>query len=207
MLVCSWSLCLLRFLSAFAARKRNLSGLGAGRTTPFAPPDTPAVAASGRARMTEKKPLMKNAARCYYCGRILTKRNASIDHKIPKCRGGTDFVANLVDCCKRCNLSKGPLTAKEYLDIIDAGERTTRAMKAHLRRFKCKETREVWRVRRGKTVVSKETRQASPASDYDSPGKVYCNACREIVCVLLPRHVKALRRRITPVRGGHSWKA
>lgn len=46
--------------------------------------------------------------RCYYCG-IQTNpfSTFSIDHKVPKSRGGTDCLYNLVPCCRRCNSSKG----------------------------------------------------------------------------------------------------
>src|SRR4051794_4087839 len=40
---------------------------------------------------------------CSYCGRPAT----TADHIIPKKRGGTDDLSNLVAACLRCNGSKG----------------------------------------------------------------------------------------------------
>lgn len=41
---------------------------------------------------------------CQYCG---STRDLTIDHVIPKSKGGGDTWENLVACCKKCNLKKG----------------------------------------------------------------------------------------------------
>ena len=41
---------------------------------------------------------------CQYCG---STRNLTIDHVIPKCRGGDDSWENLVVACSPCNTKKG----------------------------------------------------------------------------------------------------
>ena len=38
-----------------------------------------------------------------YCG---SKDNLTIDHVIPRCKGGTDFSKNVVCCCHNCNQDK-----------------------------------------------------------------------------------------------------
>jgi len=43
---------------------------------------------------------------CQYCGQHLTKKNISIDHIIPKSRGGTNTWNNIVACCRKCNVTK-----------------------------------------------------------------------------------------------------
>ncbi len=48
---------------------------------------------------------------CQYCG---TKtKNLTIDHIIPKSRGGDDSWENLVSACKKCNNEKGNRTPEE----------------------------------------------------------------------------------------------
>lgn len=42
-------------------------------------------------------------------------RLATVDHIIPRSRGGTDDPSNLVICCHDCNSSKRRYTALEYL--------------------------------------------------------------------------------------------
>lgn len=41
---------------------------------------------------------------CVYCG---DKNNLTIDHVVPRCKGGPDFTKNVVCCCNKCNQSKG----------------------------------------------------------------------------------------------------
>ena len=47
---------------------------------------------------------------CQYCG---SKTNLTIDHVIPRSRGGEDTWENLVTCCASCNSKKGNLLLKE----------------------------------------------------------------------------------------------
>lgn len=65
---------------------------------------------------------------CFYCTRKLMPLPAkstplprpsadlwpTIDHKLPRTRGGTDKRDNLVICCYACNTIKGSLTAEEF---------------------------------------------------------------------------------------------
>lgn len=44
---------------------------------------------------------------CFYCKRELTWKTITLDHVIPKSRGGPDTVDNLVIACARCNNKKG----------------------------------------------------------------------------------------------------
>lgn len=41
---------------------------------------------------------------CQYCG---STRNLTIDHIVPRCRGGTDEWTNLAIACSSCNTKKG----------------------------------------------------------------------------------------------------
>ena len=41
--------------------------------------------------------------KCAYCG---SEHKITIDHVIPQCKGGSDFITNVVDCCESCNRSK-----------------------------------------------------------------------------------------------------
>jgi 5-methylcytosine-specific restriction endonuclease McrA len=47
---------------------------------------------------------------CVYCG---SKKNLTIDHVIPKSRGGENSWSNLVTCCSPCNRRKGNKTPEE----------------------------------------------------------------------------------------------
>lgn len=62
------------------------------------------------------------AAKCYYCGVPLTLKSATKDHRIPRCRGGSDSIKNIVPACLACNQKKGWKTEQEYFALLD-GER------------------------------------------------------------------------------------
>lgn len=47
---------------------------------------------------------------CQYCG---TRKDLTLDHLIPKARGGTTTWNNLVTACKRCNSTKGEASPEE----------------------------------------------------------------------------------------------
>lgn len=51
---------------------------------------------------------------CPYCLGEFPLKKGTIDHLIPKSRGGTDEPYNLVWSCSRCNGDKGSLTPEEY---------------------------------------------------------------------------------------------
>jgi len=53
--------------------------------------------------------LRRDAQRCAYCGGSAS----TIDHVIPRSRGGADSWENLVACCLRCNNLKGDRTPHE----------------------------------------------------------------------------------------------
>lgn len=52
----------------------------------------------------DEKLKLQNGTRCVYCG---ADTEISIDHMIPRIKGGTDISDNLVCVCKSCNSSKG----------------------------------------------------------------------------------------------------
>ena len=53
--------------------------------------------------------LRRDSHRCAYCGKTAT----TIDHVMPRSRGGADSWENLVACCLRCNNLKSDRTPSE----------------------------------------------------------------------------------------------
>jgi hypothetical protein len=63
----------------------------------------------------------KNDGYCWYCSKklafsnhgMLGERGAwEVDHSVPKSRGGTDYLRNLVPACIDCNRQKGTRMGK-----------------------------------------------------------------------------------------------
>lgn len=53
--------------------------------------------------------LRRDRQQCAYCGGTAS----TIDHVLPRSRGGSDTWENLVSCCLRCNNKKGDRTPRE----------------------------------------------------------------------------------------------
>lgn len=51
--------------------------------------------------------------KCQYCGTLLDRRSITIDHIVPRARGGETCWKNCVVSCKRCNTAKGSKTPNE----------------------------------------------------------------------------------------------
>ncbi len=56
-----------------------------------------------RVNLSRRAVLHRDGNRCQYCGRDAD----SIDHVVPRSRGGVHAWDNVVAACRRCNLSKG----------------------------------------------------------------------------------------------------
>lgn len=50
---------------------------------------------------------------CWYCGTLVLV-GIGIDHIIPRSKGGSDAIENLVPCCKKCNDLKSNRTLEEF---------------------------------------------------------------------------------------------
>ncbi len=61
--------------------------------------------------LTRKNILRRDGFKCVYCGR--SDIPLTIDHIIPKARGGDDTWENLVSACTICNNKKGDRTPDE----------------------------------------------------------------------------------------------
>jgi hypothetical protein len=58
--------------------------------------------------------LLKYGHRCVYCKGRRGDPVLEVDHVIPRVRGGSDKISNLVIACRTCNQEKGSRTAEEY---------------------------------------------------------------------------------------------
>lgn len=61
--------------------------------------------------LSRKNILRRDSHRCQYCGK--KTHEMTIDHIIPRSRGGGDSWENLVAACVRCNNRKGSRTPEE----------------------------------------------------------------------------------------------
>jgi 5-methylcytosine-specific restriction endonuclease McrA len=57
--------------------------------------------------------------RCWYCGIELLEESATIDHIVPRAKGGSDHLDNLALCCEFCNRAKLDRSVEEFLRWLD----------------------------------------------------------------------------------------
>lgn len=61
-------------------------------------------------RVNRQRLYKRDNNECAYCG---SKKELTIDHILPKSRGGKNSWTNLITCCLSCNLKKGDKTPEE----------------------------------------------------------------------------------------------
>jgi 5-methylcytosine-specific restriction endonuclease McrA len=71
-----------------------------------------------RARMMEASVRWDRHLRtepCVYCGKLLAFEKMTVEHVVPKSRGGRDSSLNKVGCCEPCNRKRGSMPLLHYL--------------------------------------------------------------------------------------------
>ncbi len=61
-------------------------------------------------RLSRRNVFLRDGHACMYCG---ATGDLTIDHVVPRSRGGNSSWENLVACCRACNLAKGYKTPEE----------------------------------------------------------------------------------------------
>lgn len=57
----------------------------------------------------------KQEGKCWYCFQPCTPKTFTIDHIVPKSRGGGNNILNKVGACSSCNNAKGSMSQEEFL--------------------------------------------------------------------------------------------
>ena len=57
--------------------------------------------------LSRKNILLRDRNSCQYCGLVLPPAELTLDHVVPRSRGGLSTWENLVACCHTCNRKKG----------------------------------------------------------------------------------------------------
>lgn len=70
---------------------------------------------------------------CWWCNQRLRKEygwqnSATIEHLVPRSRGGTGEMWNLAAACHRCNLARGTMDMEEFAMVARHHEPDTRCM-------------------------------------------------------------------------------
>lgn len=64
-------------------------------------------------RLNRANIVLRDHSTCQYCAAVLKPRDVTLDHVIPRSRGGGMSWSNIVCCCMSCNATKGQRTPDE----------------------------------------------------------------------------------------------
>lgn len=64
-------------------------------------------------RLNRRNVFARDDHRCQYCGQVLPAHQLSLDHVVPRSRGGETSWENMVASCVHCNTKKGGRTPQE----------------------------------------------------------------------------------------------
>ena len=83
--------------------------------------------------LTRKNIFLRDNHTCQYCGKM---NNLTIDHVIPRSKGGGDRWDNVVVCCIRCNNKKGSSTPEEAgLKLVSIPYKPPSSLYLHMTRM------------------------------------------------------------------------
>lgn len=80
----------------FPTKVRFISGVFAGKIKKF----------KGKPKLSKKNLWLRDKGECQYCCRNLTIGKCTIDHVVPKSKGGSHTWENVVLSCSKCNQKK-----------------------------------------------------------------------------------------------------
>ena len=66
-----------------------------------------------KVKFNRKNLFARDGNRCQYCGKKFSTTEFSLDHLVPRSRGGRATWDNIVCACLRCNVRKGGRTPRE----------------------------------------------------------------------------------------------
>ena len=92
--------------------------------------------------VTLRSVISRDGASCVWCGRPSWLGDLTVEHLLPKTRGGRGFPENLAVACRRCNRRRGakPIVAyvRERLEAGDCPE--IERLRISLERLSCSES-------------------------------------------------------------------
>lgn len=87
--------------------------------------------------------LWRDKLQCQYCEKVFKSEELTLDHVIPKCRGGENTWENLVTACKKCNQKKGSRLLHET--GMQLRKKPVRPRNSALRTIKKEQISEIWK--------------------------------------------------------------
>jgi 5-methylcytosine-specific restriction endonuclease McrA len=84
--------------------------------------DDDPVRTLGEVRLTVEELIERDGPECVWCGRELWRRDLTLEHVIPRSRGGHLVAENAVVACRSCNKRRGSKPVDAYVrELLRAG--------------------------------------------------------------------------------------
>ncbi len=101
------------------ATPTQLEAKAASPAKPVTPAKPQPVAKQPAAKVTKlDKLLYLQNGKCFFCGKVLAKAEASVEHLLPKSKGGTDADGNVVACCVTLNRTFGNMELRDKVRFV-----------------------------------------------------------------------------------------
>lgn len=72
--------------------------------------------ASDAKRLWKEMILARDGYACTYCG---SEENLTLDHIVPRCKGGARWDSdNVTTCCRSCNQAKGSMSLADFTTFV-----------------------------------------------------------------------------------------
>ena len=79
-------------------------------------------------RFNRRNIFARDENRCQYCGHRFPTSELSLDHVVPRSRGGKASWTNIVCCCTECNKHKGGRTPREaHMKLVNKPDKPKRS--------------------------------------------------------------------------------
>lgn len=65
-------------------------------------------------RFSRSAVYIRDNFKCQYCGGKFRYEDLTLDHVVPRCRGGQTEFINVISCCKKCNGDKGDKSCDQW---------------------------------------------------------------------------------------------
>jgi 5-methylcytosine-specific restriction endonuclease McrA len=116
--ICAARRALVLILKGVAAAEEHAPGLLSSRRVAFPLPSVIRLLEYRRIphqsrALSRKNIMMRDKYTCQYCHKVLNSAELTLDHVIPRSRGGETSWENLVASCNPCNNRKGNRTPEE----------------------------------------------------------------------------------------------
>ena len=122
---------------------------------------------------TRRRIYKRDGHRCVWCQAKVTPKGlpedfamgvaATVDHVVPRSRGGTNAASNLITCCSACNARRGDKSVPAFARLLQAEDNHA----GRLARFIMQRVRAAQRRKLPKVIHATKTQRAPAAVGSD----------------------------------------